>query len=77
MDPREPAGWERGKGKSAEFLRRARRRDGPSGNTRGTVRGKRPGCAIRLQGVQDAQTVGRGVSLPFFYFQNKKWRTLT
>ena len=28
------------------------------------------GCAIRLQGVLRAQTVGRGVSLPFFYNQN-------
>ncbi len=73
MDPQEPAGEERGEGKSAESLRRARRRGGPSGNTRGTVRSESPGCAIRLQGVQDAQTVGRGVSLPFFYY--KKWRT--
>lgn len=38
MDPREPAGGERGKGKSAESFVRARTGDGAVGNTRGTVR---------------------------------------
>ena len=40
MDPREPAGWERGKGKSAEFIIRARMMGGSAGNTRGTVCGR-------------------------------------
>ena len=40
MDPREPAGCERGKGKSAELFGRARPGGGPAGNTRWTVRGK-------------------------------------
>lgn len=38
MDPREPAGGERGKGKSAEPFVRARTEGGAAGNTRGTVR---------------------------------------
>lgn len=70
MDPREPAGREGGKGKSAEFLFRARERDGFPGKTCETVRGICRGCAIRLQGVLFAHTVGRGVSLPFFYEKN-------
>ena len=64
MDPRELAGREGGKGKSAEFLFRARERDGfpglpgqvwagggSVGNTHGTVRGIFRGGAIRLQGT--------------------------
>ena len=46
MDPREPAGCERGKGKSAELSSRARGEGGAAGNTRGTVRGESRGCAI-------------------------------
>ena len=65
MDPRELAGREGGKGKSAEFLFRARERDGFPGKTCETVRG-----ICRLQGVLLAHTVGRGVSLPFFYEKN-------
>ena len=38
MDPWEPAGCERGKGKSAELSYRARAEGGAAGNTRGTVR---------------------------------------
>lgn len=70
MDPRELAGREGGKGKSAEFLFRARERDGFPGKTCETVRGICRGCAIRLQGVLLAHTVGRGVSLPFFFEKN-------
>ncbi len=33
MEPREPAGWERGEGKSAEPSIRARAEGGPVGNT--------------------------------------------
>lgn len=44
MDPREPAGWERGKGKSAEPFARARAEGGAAGNTRGTVRGLAAGA---------------------------------
>ena len=40
MKPPEPAGWERGKGKSAESFLRARRMDGFAGKTRETVCGK-------------------------------------
>ena len=40
MGPREPAGWERGKGKSAESVIRARMVGGSAGNTRGTVCGR-------------------------------------
>lgn len=39
MTPREPAGCERDGGDSAEPSVRARAEGGPSGNTRGTVRG--------------------------------------
>ena len=44
MDPREPAGWEGEKGKSAEPLSRARLGGGAAGNTRGTVRGAPAGA---------------------------------
>ena len=40
MKLREPAGCERGKGKSAELFRRARRASGLTGNTCGTVCGR-------------------------------------
>lgn len=39
MTSREPAGWERGWGDSAESFFQAWGRDGSAGNTRGTVRG--------------------------------------
>ncbi len=61
MDPREPAGWERGKGKSAESLIRARVGDGAAGNTRGTVRGRPRGryplteTPRRFPGVHDCR----------------------
>lgn len=42
MTPREPAGEERGKGKSAELSGRARREGGSVGNTCGTVCGNLP-----------------------------------
>ena len=74
MDPREPAGEERGKGKSAEPLFRARRGGGAAGNTCGTVCGKCRRGAIRLQGIPHVwceSAVGRGVSLPTFYFIKK------
>ena len=50
MDPREPAGWERGKGKSAEFSAWAQAEDGSAGNTRGTVRGVSPRVRYPLTG---------------------------
>ena len=40
MDSREPAGWERGKGKSAELFAWAQAASGAVGNTHGTVRGR-------------------------------------
>ena len=40
MKPREPAGCERGRGKSAEFSVQAWAEGGVVGNTCGTVRGK-------------------------------------
>ena len=51
MDPREPAGWEGGKGKSAELSAWARAASGAAGNTRGTVCGVGRRCAIRLQSL--------------------------
>lgn len=44
MDSREPAGMERGKGKSAEPFMRARMGGGAVGNTHGTVRGRTAGA---------------------------------
>ncbi len=70
MDPREPAGEERGEGKSAESFVRARTRGGAAGNTRGTVRGEGRGCAICQVccSVRPTRlTFGRGVPLPFFH----------
>ena len=49
---REPAGWERGGGRSAELSVRARAGGGPVGNTPGTVRGVPRGSAIRLQDLR-------------------------
>ena len=40
MDPREPAGHERGEGKSAELFAWAQAASGAVGNTYGTVRGR-------------------------------------
>ena len=70
MDPREPAGEERGEGKSAESFARARTKGGAAGNTRGTVRGESRGCAICQVccSVRPTRlTFGRGVPLPFFH----------
>ena len=44
--PGEPAGREPGGGKSAEFRRRARQRDGDGENISATVRGKTPAVAL-------------------------------
>ena len=71
MDLWEPAGWEHGKGKSAEPFIRARVKGGAAGNTRRTVCGTGRRCAIRLQSLTPmgrACTVGRSVPLPTFYF---------
>ena len=57
MDSREPAGWEGEKGKSAEPLSRARLGGGAAGNTRGTVRGRGRGGAIRLQNTPCFQSM--------------------
>lgn len=51
MKSREPAGQERGGGRSAELPVRARAEGGPVRNTPGTVRGTSRGSAIRLQGT--------------------------
>ena len=51
MRSREPAGEERGGGRSAELPVRARAEGGPVRNTPGTVRGLACGSAIRLQGT--------------------------
>ena len=45
----EPAGWEHGGGKSAELSVWVQAGGGAAGNTRGTVRGRGRGGAIRLQ----------------------------
>ena len=69
MDPREPAGWERGEGKSAELSAWAQAASGAGGNTRGTVCGTGRRGAIRLQNLRALareRAVGRGVSLPTF-----------
>ena len=71
MDSREPAGWEGEKGKSAEPLSRARLGGGAAGNTRGTVRGAPAGALSAYRNTTSFRTcmaVGRGVSLPTFYF---------
>ena len=47
----EPAGWEHGGGKSAELSVWVQAGGGAAGNTRGTVRGRGRGGAIRLQGT--------------------------
>ena len=79
MDPREPAGRECGKGKSAELLTRARENGGAVGNTCGTVCGK-PQVRYPLTETERFHErdcpVGRSVSLPTFYF-TKVWRTPT
>ena len=71
MKSREPAGWERGGGSSAESPVQAWAGDGPGGKTSGTVRGFGPrGCypltePSRRPGVY---AVGRSaVSAGFFY----------
>lgn len=48
MDPREPAGLERGEGKSAELSGRARTEGGAAGNTHGTV------CGVNTAGALSA-----------------------
>ena len=49
MNPWEPAGYEHGRGKSAELFIRARMGGGAVGNTCGTVCGENRRGAIRLQ----------------------------
>lgn len=46
MKPREPAGWERGGGKSAELRGQAWARGGDGENISATVRGKVPAVAL-------------------------------
>ena len=49
MRSREPAGWEREGGSSAESSAQAWAEDGPGGKTSGTVRGSKPrGTRIRV-----------------------------
>ena len=71
MTLREPAGEERRRGKSAEFSVPAGAGGGTVGNTCGTVCGESRRGAIRLQNLRALareRAVGRGVSLPTFYF---------
>lgn len=58
MKSREPAGQERGGGRSAELPVRARAEGGPVRNTPGTVRGISRGSAIRLQGTPRLPAAG-------------------
>ena len=58
-----------GKANPPNFPPGHRRKMGPRGIPAGLSGAFRRGCAIRLQGVLRAQSVGRGVSLPFFYFK--------
>lgn len=76
MSPREPAGCERGGGKSAELLIRARVRGGIAGNTCGTVCGK-PQVRyplteiVVLLGVQGL-SVGACLYRLFLFTQNRE-----
>ena len=58
MKSREPAGQERGGGRSAELSVRARTEGGPVRNPPGTVRGISRGSAIRLQGTPRLPAAG-------------------
>ena len=74
MEPLEPAGMERGEGKSAEPFFRARKRGGPVRKTYGTVCGK-PQVRYpltELDANERACTVGRSVPLPTFVLPTKK-----
>ena len=53
----EPAGWEHGGGKSAELSVWVQAGGGSAGNTRGTVRGRGRGGAIRLQNTPCFQSM--------------------
>ena len=69
MEPREPAGWERGEGKSAEPSIRARAEGGPVGNTPGTVR-EQPRLRYPLTGLPRRNVRGlpaEGAPLPFSF----------
>lgn len=74
MEPREPAGGERGEGESAEPPGRARPEGGSVGNTCGTVRGLAPRGRYPLteSSCLRGMTVGRGASLPAFSFAPAK-----
>ena len=78
MNLREPAGWERGKGNSAEFSVRARAGDGSGGNTRGTVRGLSAAGALSAYRECCVHRLSVGACLyRFFITKLKKWRTQT
>ena len=53
----EPTGWEHGGGKSAELSVWVQAGGGVAGNTRGTVRGRGRGGAIRLQNTPCFQSM--------------------
>ena len=80
MDPREPAGWERGKGKSAELSAWAQAASGAVGNTRGTVCGMGRRCAIRLQSLTPSGvhvlSVGACLYRLFILVRQKSGQTL-
>ena len=70
MKSREPAGWERGRGNSAELSAQAWAQGGSGGNTFGTVRGAGAAGALsayRICTRQSVETVGRSASLPAFF----------
>ena len=73
MKPREPAGWEWGRGKSAEFPGRARRGDGLAGNTCGTVCGNVAVGALSAKRVAPRFAVERSVEACLYrFFMPKK-----
>ena len=80
MDSLEPAGWERGKGKSAELSIWAQMESGAGGNTRGTVCGMGRRCAIRLQSLTPSGvhvlSVGACLYRLFILVRQKSGQTL-
>ena len=71
MKSREPAGWERGGGSSAESPVQAWAGDGSGGKTSGTVRGPRAAGALSAYRTvtpsPGVYPVGRSAPLPAFF----------
>lgn len=81
MKTREPAGWERDKGKSAELFAQAWTRGGTAGNTCGTVRGRDAAGALSAESCTPCFHMG-GQSVEaclyrFFHSKTEKWRAHT